>query len=236
MDASPMFPLGSVLFPHTPLPLRIFEPRYLVMLGELLDEDDPEFGVVLIERGHEAGGGDQRLGVGTMARIVRVVVGADEIQLVAIGRDRVAVTEWLDDDPYPRARVAALPALEWSDTHAPLLAQAEQIVRRVLARAGEFQETRWDADTELSDDPIESAWQLAAISPLTEWDQYRLLESTSVGQLLASLIDLTLAAEPTITATPIADDLDADLERLLSEEPGTTDQGGEPDKGPDPES
>jgi Lon protease-like protein len=236
MDASPMFPLGSVLFPHTPLPLRIFEPRYLVMLGELLDEEDPQFGVVLIERGHEAGGGDQRLGVGTMARIVRVIVGTDEIQLVAIGRDRVTVTEWLDDDPYPRARVSPLPALEWNETHAPLLAQAEQIVRRVLARAGEFQETRWDADTELSDDPIESAWQLAAIAPLTEWDQYRLLESTSVGQLLGSLIDLTLAAEPTITAAPIADDLDADLERLLREEPGEpgsqTDEGTGPDPAP----
>ena len=36
-----MFPLGTVLFPHTPLALRIFEERYLVMLGRLLDEDDP---------------------------------------------------------------------------------------------------------------------------------------------------------------------------------------------------
>lgn len=52
----PMFPLGSVLFPHMPLPLRLFEPRYLKMLGDLLEQPDPEFGVVLIERGHEVGG------------------------------------------------------------------------------------------------------------------------------------------------------------------------------------
>ena len=53
----PMFPLGSVLFPHMPLPLRLFEPRYLKMLGDLLEQPDPEFGVVLIERGHEVGVG-----------------------------------------------------------------------------------------------------------------------------------------------------------------------------------
>ena len=35
-----MFPLGTVLFPHTPLALRIFEQRYLMMLGRVLDDDD----------------------------------------------------------------------------------------------------------------------------------------------------------------------------------------------------
>lgn len=44
----PMFPLGSVLLPHMPLGLRLFEPRYLQMLGELLEEREPQFGVVLI--------------------------------------------------------------------------------------------------------------------------------------------------------------------------------------------
>ncbi|MET0812208.1 MAG: LON peptidase substrate-binding domain-containing protein [Microbacterium sp.] len=228
MNASPMFPLGSVLFPHTPLPLRIFEPRYLVMLGELLEDPDPEFGVVLIERGHEAGGGDQRLDIGTMARVVRVVAGEDDIQLVAIGRRRVTVTEWLDDDPYPRAVLETLPDLEWNDDYAPLLDQAERVVRRVLARAGEYGETRWDADTDISDEPIEAAWQLAAIAPLAEWDQFRLLRARTAGELLASLIDLTLAAEPGLTAAPVGDDFDRGLEELLRDEgdsdPGTPDE------------
>lgn len=210
-----MFPLGSVLFPHMPLPLRIFEPRYLVMLGELLDDTDPEFGVVLIERGHEAGGGDQRLTVATMARIVRVGIGENDIQLVAIGRDRVAITEWADDAPYPRAEVEIIPGLEWNDDTVDLLLRTEQVVRRVLARAAEYGQTRWDADTEIADDPIEAAWQLAAIAPLTEWDQYRLLQSTSVRELLMATIDLTLAAESGLTAQPLADDLDADLDELL---------------------
>ena len=192
MTAIPMFPLGSVLFPFTPLPLRVFEPRYLTMVGRLLDEDDPEFGVVLIERGHEVGGGDRRSSIGTMARLVSVSAGAEVLTAVAVGTDRFTVEQWLDDDPYPRADVTPLPRLEWDDALTPLEKEAEAIVRRTLARAPE---TRWDADTELADEPLAAAWQLAAIAPLGEYDRYTLLQSTTAGALLRQIIDLTLEAE-----------------------------------------
>ena len=65
-----MFPLGTVLFPHAVLPLHVFEPRYRVMMRRCIDGDG-EFGVVLIERGSEVGGGDARFDVGTIARIVQ---------------------------------------------------------------------------------------------------------------------------------------------------------------------
>ena len=40
-----MFPLQVVVFPGTPLPLHIFEPRYKEMIAECLDGKKP-FGVV----------------------------------------------------------------------------------------------------------------------------------------------------------------------------------------------
>ncbi|CAH0124340.1 hypothetical protein SRABI76_00091 [Microbacterium oxydans] len=187
-----MFPLGSVLFPHAPLPLRVFEPRYLTMVGRLLDEDDPQFGVVLIERGHEVGGGDRRSGVGTMARLVSVAAGGDVLHAVAVGTERFTIDQWLDDDPYPRAEVTPLPDLEWNEALTPLHSEAEAIVRRALGRAPE---ARWDADTELAENPLTAAWQLAAIAPLGEYDQYTLLRSTTAGGLLRQVIDLTLEAE-----------------------------------------
>lgn len=192
MTATPMFPLGSVLFPHTPLPLRVFEPRYLTMIGHLLDEDDPLFGVVLIERGHETGGRDQRAAVGTLARLVSVAAGADDLQIVAVGTERVTVDAWLEDEPYPRAELTTLPALDWNDALTPLRDEAEAIVRRVLARVPD---ARWDADTDLSEEPLAAAWQIAAIAPLGEYDQYTLLRSTTIGGLLRQVIDLTLEAE-----------------------------------------
>ncbi len=85
-----------------------------------------------------------------------------------------------------------LPELEWSEALAPLRAEAEAVVRRVIARVAEPES---DADIELSDDPVAASWQLAAIAPLGEYDRYTLLRSTSMGALLRQMIDLTLEAE-----------------------------------------
>jgi Lon protease-like protein len=191
----PMFPLGSVLFPKMPLPLRIFEPRYLAMLGAILAEEPSEFGVVLIERGHEVGGGDQRMGIGTVAQIVELDTSAEAVLIVALGDRRVEVTDWLPDHPYPQAEVRPLPELEWTDDLAPLFERTEGVVRRALARATEWGEGRWPADVELADDPVSAAWQLAAVAPLGPLDQVALLRSTSAEQLLHRTIDLVTAVQ-----------------------------------------
>ena len=60
----PMFPLGSVLLPGVVLPLHVFEPRYQQLVRDCLETDEHEFGVVLIDRGSEVGGGDSRTDVG----------------------------------------------------------------------------------------------------------------------------------------------------------------------------
>ena len=101
-----MFPLGTVLFPHGLLPLHVFEPRYRALVETCLaDENEPEFGVVLIERGSEVGGGDTRFDVGTVARIVEASRFDDgRYVLVARGITRCAVREWLPDDPVPARR------------------------------------------------------------------------------------------------------------------------------------
>lgn len=191
-----MFPLGSVLFPYTPLPLRVFEPRYLTMLGRLLDAEEPTFGVVLIERGHEAGGGDQRSSIGTLARLLEISTGDDDMYALAVGTERITVDRWLDDDPHPQAEVSPVPPLEWNEALTPLLTEAEALVRRMLARSAAIGEAAWDPNVELSDDPVASAWQLAAIAPLGEYDRFTLLQSTTTGGLLRQIIDLTLEIEP----------------------------------------
>lgn len=195
-----MFPLGNVLFPAMPLPLRVFEPRYVSMLSAVLAEAPPEFGVVLIERGSEVGGGDARFGVGTVARVVTVEAAADLIVLVATGGARFEVVRWLQDDPFPRAEVRELPALPFDEATASGLAAAEAVVRSALARASEFVELPWPAGVELSPDPAERIWQVAGIAPLNPLDQYALLRSRSASDLLSRLVEDTRAAELLYTA------------------------------------
>ena len=66
----PLFPLGTVLFPEGPLPLRIFETRYIDLVRRCMREDSG-FGVVLIVEGREAGSAPPEIApVGCYAKIV----------------------------------------------------------------------------------------------------------------------------------------------------------------------
>lgn len=65
----PLFPLGTLVFPGGPLPLRIFETRYIDLVRRCMREDSG-FGVVMIREGAEAGGPAETFDVGTYARIV----------------------------------------------------------------------------------------------------------------------------------------------------------------------
>ena len=67
----PIMPLYSVLFPGMPMPLVIFEERYLEMIRNC-QEGDSTFGVALIKAGREVGGPAVPYDVGTTAAIVSV--------------------------------------------------------------------------------------------------------------------------------------------------------------------
>jgi Lon protease-like protein len=197
----PLFPLGSVLLPHMPLPLRIFEDRYLIMLSRILQEEPSQFGQVLIERGQESGGGEARFPIGTVATITELQGDEGSIGLLARGAKRFDVVEWLADDPYPRAMVSFLDDLEWDAELEPLLERADETVRRVLSVASEYSDQTWPADIALSDDPVELAWQLAGIAPLGPLDHVGLLRASSVRQLLDETIEHTLVAEQMLAAS-----------------------------------
>ena len=195
-----MFPLGAVLFPYLPLHLRVFEERYLIMLSRMLEARTAEFGVVLIERGQEVGGGEHRFRYGTVAQITELGASEGFVGVVAQGDRRFEVLEWLDETPHPRARVNDLPELDWDEGLLPLRDQAEALVRRTLAQASEFTEQLWPADVELSDDPVQAVWQLAGVAPLGELDQMSLLRATSMGELLRGLIESTTAVGESLSA------------------------------------
>ncbi|WP_241977968.1 LON peptidase substrate-binding domain-containing protein [Cryobacterium cheniae] len=187
----PMFPLGSVLFPYMPLQLRVFEDRYLVMLSRILKDEPAEFGVVLIERGQEVGGGERRFRYGTVAQITELEASEGFIGVTAQGERRIEVIDWLAEDPHPQATVRDLAVLDWDDDLLPLRERAEQAVRRALALASEFADQLWPSTVELSRDPTAAAWQIAGIAPLGPLDQIELLRSTSMERLLTAVIDYT---------------------------------------------
>ncbi len=191
----PMFPLGTVLFPHMGLPLHVFETRYRDLTRDCLDGNG-EFGVVLIERGSEVGGGDTRFGVGTVAQIAEAAELPDgRWVLLATGTRRIRVTAWLPDDPYPVALVEEIADPPVQPTHIEHLELASRAVRRALALQTELADQPGvPATVSLDDRPEVAAWQLCAVAPVGPVDHQRLLEMPDVEPRLRVLAELATAA------------------------------------------
>ncbi len=113
MKSIPLFPLNIVLFPNGPLPLRIFETRYVDMVRRCMRESEG-FGVVAILSGQEAQGPAETCNVGTMAKIIdfdQLPDGLLGLTCVGEGRFRIhsrsrqadglqlAEVEWLPPEP-----------------------------------------------------------------------------------------------------------------------------------------
>jgi Lon protease-like protein len=83
----PLFPLHTVLYPEGPLPLRVFEQRYLDMVSRCVKDEAP-FGVLLIRHGSETGPA-HTYNVGTLARITDWYQGSDGLLgITATGGER----------------------------------------------------------------------------------------------------------------------------------------------------
>jgi len=93
----PLFPLNTVLFPGGPLPLRIFEPRYLDMISYCMRHESP-FGVLLIREGHETGVASTH-NIGTLARITDWYQGSDGLLgITAVGEQRFRLVSSVRQD------------------------------------------------------------------------------------------------------------------------------------------
>ena len=187
-----MFPLSSVLFPYAPLALHVFEPRYRALVADCL-AGDGRFGVVLITRGSEVGGGDHRVEVGAVASIDRAEpLGDGRWFLEAHGLGLLRVTAWIGEDPYPRARVEEGDAEPVAD--ADTLRRAEAEVRRVRGLLSELGDVpAVPGSMALGDTPAEVAWRLCALAPVNAFDRQRLLEAPGPDERLALLLDLVRA-------------------------------------------
>ncbi len=185
----PLFPLQAVLFPGGPLPLRIFEPRYLDMVSRCLREQSG-FAVVLLGEGEgeEAMETTSFAATGTEAHIVdfdRLEGGL--LGISCIGRERVRVVEaWREPDGLNRGRVLDIAA----DPVIPVPPEQAWMMEIVLQVMPEADETY--RHVERRDDAAWIANRLAELLPLALTDRQALLE-------LADPLERLAALEPAVT-------------------------------------
>ena len=196
----PMFPLSLVLFPGQILPLHIFEDRYRTMVEEIIDKDR-EFGVVLIERGSEIGGGDTRKNVGTLAEINESEKSNDgRWLLITKGTKRIETSRWLEDSPYPRAEVSFLDEEEFRSCDTEDWHKSVTHMRRVLALLAELGDDVAPISINISEDPSVGSFQMSSILPITSFDSQKLLEVDSVSKRCALLKKFLVNLEETATS------------------------------------
>jgi Lon protease-like protein len=203
-----MFPLSAVLFPHASMPLHVFEPRYRDLMRDCL-ADDARFGIVLIARGSEVGGGDERSTLGTRGIITQAAELPDGRWVLEIeGEAVIAVEEWLPDDPYPVALVRDASAEPSPGDAIPLVGPAGQRVRRaraLLAEQGGAPPLPPELALDGGGDADLASWQLCAVAPLSAYDAQRLLAAAGAPERLRLLGELM-------------DELELDLHRMLRAE------------------
>lgn len=190
----PMFPLGTVALPGVALPLQVFEPRYRALVMTCLTEDRL-FGSVLIDRGSEVGGGDRRVNVGTLIRIIQSEELPDgRWAVVGVGVERLRVVEWLPDDPFPRCIAEAWVDDEPTSQSSGLVGQCLEATLGLMLRLG-VDEADLSSPPELDHDPSIASFQLAALSPLGPLDRLQALKAVDPDSrlrfLLASIADQT---------------------------------------------
>ena len=170
----PLFPLHGVLVPGAALDLRIFERRYLDMVGEC-GRNGSGFGICLILEGNEAGTPATPVAFGTEA-VIEDFGNTPEglLSLRVRGRRRFHVLR-------TRVRDTGLIVadIEWRDDVAPSSrlrpehALLAEILRRILLQvdAGHV-----DPDPALFDDAAWTGWRLAELLPLSMPQRQALLQ------------------------------------------------------------
>lgn len=201
----PLFPLGTVLFPGTLLPLHVFEPRYRKLLRDHRDHD-PIFGVVLTRRGNEVADQPETHAVGTAATLVGARSYADGRYDIAVrGGRRFEILDGDWSTEYLTATIA------WLDEPVGEVEEAARSVARARRAFDQFVDAiAMTAAIEAAenpfatDDPVELSYAIAARLPLNTWERQELLESTSAVERLELLTAILRREQRMLAETGVA--------------------------------
>ena len=132
-----VFPLPHVvLFPHSHLPLHVFEPRYLSLLKDAL-AGDRRFVMAVLKPGYEADyyGCPDVHSIACAGRIVKHQrVDDDCVDLVMRGERVVHIEEFVQSEPYRVARIRSVPEDD-EFSRAPGFAERLAELRELVNRA-----------------------------------------------------------------------------------------------------
>ena len=208
----PYFPLHTVLFPHLPLPIHVFEERYRAMARDVMAGGSPyagRFVVSMITEGREVGGEAATQAIGTICEVrsaeqfpdgrwLLLVVGVARARLLRVDQAEPYATVEVEEITEPIGAGAAqlVPAVQHAlDAY---LATVKRFVARA-ASGGDIAEEPVDMTTsldevlkpiQLPDDPVAASYAVGGVLQIELARKQRLLELPDAAHRLRAELEL----------------------------------------------
>jgi ATP-dependent Lon protease len=185
----PVLPLqNTTLFPETMVPLAAGRPASIAAVEAALDSEEKLLACISV-RPDKAADTDAKAAdlyeVGTLVMIKRMERVEDTLHLIVQGTDRIRVLEWVQEEPFLRARAQILPELEIKDPEEVEAAKrnVQALIQQALAYLPQV-----PPEVRLvvlgADDPVKLAYFLGSILNLGVEAEQKMLEANSADELL----------------------------------------------------
>jgi len=189
---------NTTLFPETVVPLAVGKERSVRAVESALSTEDKIIGCITTKTpdvtGDEAKFEDLYK-IGTIVNIKRMMRNDGIMQLIVQGMDRFEVLEWIEEQPYIKAKIQVLPELRRVDEEEieALKRNIQNLIQQALALLPNVPpEIRMAVMTQT--DPVQIAYFLASVLDLGVETEQKMLESSTVDGLL-TLTHAALARE-----------------------------------------
>jgi len=188
----PILPLrGVVVYPQTAVPLTVGQPRSIKLVDDVVGADKLVGLVAAINPELETPGPADLYRVGTIATVHRLLRAPDgTVRLLVQGIDRFRLSEFVEEEPYLKAKIELAPELVEEGLEIDALARnARDQFQQITQMIPSFPEELVGSITSV-EDPLQTAYTIANFQRMDLRDSQEILEIDAVGEKLKKLIGL----------------------------------------------
>src|SRR6266487_3701369 len=191
-EVLPILPLrGVVVYPQTAVPLTVGQPRSIKLVDEVVGGDKLVGLVAAHNPELESPGPKDLYRVGTVAIVHRLLRAPDgTLRLLVQGLDRFRLGEFVEEEPYLKAKVELAPESVEEGLEIDALARnARDQFQSITQMIPSFPEELAGSITSV-EDPLQTAYTIANFQRMDIKDAQGILELDSVAEKLKKLIGL----------------------------------------------
>ncbi len=188
----PILPLrGVVVYPNTAVPLTVGQPRSIKLVDDVVGGDKLVGLVAALNPEQETPGPNELYRVGTIATVHRLLRAPDgTVRLLVQGMERFRLGEFVEEEPYLRARIIRAPEKDEKNIETDALARnARDQFQAITQMIPSFPEELASSILSL-EDPLQTVYTIANFQRIELKDAQEILELDSVYDKLKKLIGL----------------------------------------------